>query len=208
MKYQINDSYIDDIPSAVLYRQTMDHYPKSAIGCFITSDNWDEQALLDLKKKSEAWFLVGLQIDDSEFERLDIIEGIIRCQLDEVNDVIKLLDVKSASTIIGIDIVDIKNLFELGYSFQFIQVSATNESELHVGKVATQRLISQLAKVHHIKGLLVTVKSAGSPSLATIAYISESVENSSFTDDEFIYYSSIMTDKPNYFLLKTIYAVA
>ena len=85
MKYQINDSYIDDIPSAVLYGQTMDHYPKSAIGCFIISDNWDEQALLNLKKKSKAWFLVGLQIDSSEFERLEIIEGVVICQPEDVN---------------------------------------------------------------------------------------------------------------------------
>lgn len=54
MKYQIDGSYIDDIPSAVLYRQTMDHYPKSVIGCFIISDAWDEEALIELKEKSEA----------------------------------------------------------------------------------------------------------------------------------------------------------
>ncbi|WP_201634060.1 hypothetical protein, partial [Psychrobacter immobilis] len=70
MKYHIDDSYMDDIPSAVLYRRTMDDYPKSTIGCFIISDNWDEQALLDLKDKSEAWLLVGLQTADSEFEDL------------------------------------------------------------------------------------------------------------------------------------------
>ena len=206
MKYQIDDSYIDDIPNAVLYRRTMDHYPKSAIGCFIISDNWDEQALLELKKKSGAWFLVGLQIDDMDFERLDIIEGIIRCQPDEVNDVINLLDVNSASTIIGIDVVDIKSLFDICNSFQFIQASATGESESDVVKAATKRLVSQLAKARHIKGLLVTVKSVESPSLATIAYISESVENSSFIDNEFIYYSSIMTDKPDCFCLKALYA--
>ena len=103
MKYQIDDSYIDDIPSAVLYRQTMDHYPKSTIGCFVITDNWNGQALLELKKKSGAWFLVGLQIDDMDFERLDIIEGVIRCQLDEVNQVVKLLDI-SPRSLIGIDI--------------------------------------------------------------------------------------------------------
>jgi len=39
MKYQIDDLYIDDIPSAILYRQTMDHSPKSAIDCFVTNNN-------------------------------------------------------------------------------------------------------------------------------------------------------------------------
>ena len=118
MKYHMDDSYIDDKPSAFLYQRIMDCYPKSAIGCFIISDTWDEEALLELKEKSEAWFLVGLQTDNSELERLDIIEGIIRCQPDEVKDVTKLLDVNAASTIIGIDVVDIKSLFECGNLFQ------------------------------------------------------------------------------------------
>ena len=99
MKYQIDDSYIDNLPNAVLYRRTMDHYPKSTIGCFVISDDWSKQALLDLKKKSEAWFLVGLQIDNSEFKRLDIMEGVVRCQLDEVNQVVKLLDISPRETI-------------------------------------------------------------------------------------------------------------
>ncbi|WP_413520368.1 hypothetical protein [Psychrobacter glacincola] len=206
MKYQIDDSYIDDIPSAVLYRQTMDHYPKPAIGCFIISDAWDEEALIELKEKSGAWFLVGLQIDDSEFEHLDIIEGIIRCQPDEVNNVIRMLNVKSASTLISIDVVDIKSLFECGNSFQFIQVSATGDSISESVKAATQQLVSQLVEVRHTKGLLVTIESIESPSLDTLSYITEAVENSSSIDDEFIYYSSSITDEPDCFRLKALYA--
>lgn len=205
MKYQIDDSYRDDIPSAVLYRQTMDHYPKSAIGCFIISDVWDEEALIELKEKSEAWFLVGLQIDDSEFKRLDIIEGVIRCQPNEVDKVIRVLDVNSASTIIGIDVVDIKSLFEYGNSFQFIQASATGESISKSVKAATQQLVSQFIKARHAKRLLVTIESIESPSLEVFSYISEAVE-ALLSNDEFIYYSSRITDEPDCFCLKALYA--
>lgn len=205
MKYQIDDSYRDDIPSAVLYRQTMDHYPKSAIGCFIISDVWDEEALIELKEKSEAWFLVGLQIDDSEFKRLDIIEGVIRCQPNEVDKVIRVLDVNSASTIIGIDVVDIKSLFEYGNSFQFIQASATGESISKSVKAATQQLVSQFIKARHAKRLLVTIESIESPSLEVFSYISEAVE-ALLSNDAYIYYSSRITDEPDCFCLKAIYA--
>ena len=164
----MDDSYIDDTPSAVLYRQTMDYYPKSAIGCFIISDAWDEEALIGLKEKSGAWFLVGLQIDDYDFERLDIIEGVVRCQPNKVDNVIRILDVNSASTIIGIDVVDIKSLFEYGNSFQFIQASATGESISKSVKAATQQLVSQLIKARHAKRLLVTIESIESPSLDTL----------------------------------------
>ena len=205
MKYQIDDSYRDDIPSAVLYRQTMDHYPKSVIGCFIISDAWDEEALIELKEKSEAWFLVGLQIDDSEFKRLDIIEGVIRCQPNEVDKVIRVLDVNSASTIIGIDVVDIKSLFEYGNSFQFIQASTTGESISKSVKAATQQLVSQFIKARHAKRLLVTIESIESPSLEVFSYISEAVE-ALLSNDAYIYYSSRITDEPDCFRLKALYA--
>ena len=205
MKYQIDDSYRDDIPSAVLYRQTMDHYPKSAIGCFIISDAWDEEALIELKEKSGAWFLVGLQIDDYDFERLDIIEGVVRCQPNEVDNVIRILDVNSASTIIGIDVVDIKSLFEYGNSFQFIQASATGESISKSVKAATQQLVSQFIKARHAKRLLVTIESIESPSLEVFSYISEAVE-ALLSNDAYIYYSSRITDEPDCFCLKALYA--
>ena len=201
----MDDSYIDDTPSAVLYRQTMDYYPKSAIGCFIISDAWDEEALIGLKEKSGAWFLVGLQIDDYDFERLDIIEGVVRCQPNKVDNVIRILDVNSASTIIGIDVVDIKSLFEYGNSFQFIQASATGESISKSVKAATQQLVSQFIKARHAKRLLVTIESIESPSLEVFSYISEAVE-ALLSNDAYIYYSSRITDEPDCFCLKALYA--
>ena len=205
MKYHMDESYIDDTPNAFLYQRIMDRYPKSAIGCFIISEDWDEQALLELKEKSEAWFLVGLQIDDMDFDRLDIIEGIIRCQPDEVKDVTELLDVKAASTIIGIDVVDIKSLFEYGNSYHFIQASATGDSELDLTKVAAHKLISQLEKVHNTKALFVGIYGVQSSPLETGSYISEAVEALFSNDDVPIYYRSSMTDEPNSFHLKAIY---
>ena len=208
MKYQIDDSYIDDTPSALLYQRIMDCYPKSAIGCFIISDAWDEEALLDLKEKSEAWFLVGLQTDDMDFDRLDIIEGIVRCQPDEVKNVTELLDVNAASTIIGIDVVDIKSLFECGNSFQFIQASATGESETDLIKVTTHNLVDQLSTARNTKALFIGMESVQSLPLEAFAYISEAVESLLSNDDASIYYRSSMTDEINTFRLKMIYALA
>ncbi|WP_413501355.1 hypothetical protein [Psychrobacter maritimus] len=206
MKYHIDDSYMDDIPSAVLYRQTMDHYPKSTIGCFLISEGWNEQALLELKDKVKADILVGLQTNYSEFERLDIVEGVIRCQPGEVNDVVELLDVRSASTIIGIDVVDIISLFEYGNFFQFIQVSATGKPESDLIKVVTYKLVSQLAKAHDTKGLFVGMQSVQALPLETMAYVIEAVEGLLSGDEASIYYSSSSTDELNAFGLKAIYA--
>lgn len=206
MKYQIDDSYIDDIPSAALYRKTMDHYPKSTIGCFVIGDAWDEEELIELKEKSEAWFLVGLQTDDNQYESLDIIEGVIRCQPDEVNDVVELLDVRSASTIIGIDVADVISLFECGNLFQFIQVSATGESESDLIKVAIHKLVIQLAKAHDTKGLFLGMQSVQALPLESMAYVTEAIEGLLSGNEASIYYSSSSTDEFNAFGLKAIYA--
>ena len=204
----MDDSYIDDTPSAFLYQRIMDRYPKSAIGCFIIDDDWDEHALLELKQKSEAWFLVGLQTDSSEFEHLDIMEGVVRCQPDEVKDVTELLDVNAASTIIGIDVVDIRILFDICNLFQFIQASATGKSESDLIKVTTHKLVNQLSTARNTKGVFIGMESVQSLPLEAFAYISEAVESLLSNDDASIYYLSSMTDEPNSFHLKAIYALA
>lgn len=138
MKYHLDESYIGDTPNAFLYQRIMDRYPKSVIGCFIISEDWDEQALLELKEKSEAWFLVGLQISDMNFDRLDIIEGIVKCQLEDVNQVVKLLNI-SPRGLIGIDVIDIKSLFEREKSYKFIQTHITDGFEIDMVKKQPMR---------------------------------------------------------------------
>lgn len=205
MKYQIDDSHIDDIPSAVLYRQTMDHYPKSAIGCFIVSDGWDDQTLLELKERIGAYFLVGLQTDDNEFERLDIVEGVVRCQPDEVNQVVKLLNISSRG-LIGIDVNDIKKLFEREKSYKFVQTHITDGFETDMAKKAANELVGHLPKNLNIKGLLLGMESSESPSLDTTSYIVGFVEKNVMADDLYNYYCTSMSDKPNSFRLRAMYA--
>lgn len=206
MKYQLDESKVDDIPCVALYRPNKGHYSPSVIACFMINDGWNEQALLELKDKAEADILIGLQTDDHKYERLDIIEGIVRCQPDEVNDIIALLDVKSASTIIGIDVADVISLFECGYSFQFVQASATGEHEFDMIKTATHKLISLLAKAHSTKGLFVGMQSLQGLSLESLAYVTEVIEGLLSNSAASIYYSSSMSDELNNFRLKAIYA--
>ncbi|WP_299184948.1 hypothetical protein [uncultured Psychrobacter sp.] len=206
MKYHLNDSKLEHVSCAALYRSNTEYFPPAVIACFIISDGWSEEALLELKEKVKADILVGLQTDDHKYESLNIIEGVIRCQPDEVNDIIKLLDVRSASTIIGIDVTDVISLFECGNFFQFIQVNATGEPELDLIKVATHKLVSQLAKAHDTRGLFVEMQSVQALPLESMAYVTEAVEGLLSGDEASIYYSSSSTDEFNTFRLKAIYA--
>ncbi len=205
MKYHLDESYIDDTPNAFLYQRTMDRYPRSAIGCFIISEDWDEQALLELKQKSEAWFLVGLQINDMDFDRLDIIEGIVRCQPEDVNQVVKLLDI-SPRGLIGIDVNDIKNLFEREKSYKFIQTHITDGFDTDMAKKAANELVGHFPKNLNIKGLLLGMESSESPSLDTTSYIVAFIDKNVMADELYTYYCTSISDEPNSFHLKAIYA--
>ena len=207
MKYHMDQSYIDDTPKAFLYQRIMDRYPKSAIGCFIISEDWDEQALLELKQKSEAWFLVGLQINDMDFDRLDIIEGIVRCQPEDVNQVVKLLNI-SPRGLIGIDVNDIKNLFEREKSYKFIQTHITDGFDTDMAKKAANELVGQFPKNLNIKGLLLGMESSESPSLDTTSYIVAFIDKNVMADELYTYYCTSISDEPESFRLRAIYAEA
>lgn len=206
MKYQFDNSKIDDDPCATLYRSDIECFPPAVIACFIISDGWNEQALLALKEKVKADILVGLQTDGNKYERLDVIKTVIKCRPDEVNDVVELLDVKSASTIIGIDAVDIISLFEGGSSFQFVQASASGEPKFDMIKTATHKLIDLLTKAHDVKGIFVSMQSAQSLPLESMGYVTESVEELLSGGGSSIYYSSSITNEFNTFRLKAVYA--
>ena len=205
MKYHLDESYIDDTPNAFLYQRIMDRYPKSVIGCFIISEDWDEQALLELKEKSEAWFLVGLHINDKDFDRLDIIEGIVRCQPEDVNQVVKLLNI-SPRGLIGIDVIDIKSLFKREKLYKFIQIHITDGFETDMAKKAASELVGQFPKNLNIKGLLLGMESSESPSLDTTSYIVACIEKNVMADELYTYYCTSISNEPESFRLRAIYA--
>lgn len=208
MKYQINNLNLKVVPAATLYRPNMTHFSPAIIACFMMSDDWNEQALIELKEKTDAYLLMSLQTEGNEFESLDIIDGIIKCQSNEVEEVIKLLDVKSATTLIGIDVVDIHSLFRCKRPFKFMQASATGDSESDFIKTSTQQLASQLSNTGNIRGLFVNIESNESLALDDFSYIAETIEAPSFYSDIEIYYSHSITDEPNCFRLRALYTEA
>lgn len=207
MKYQLDESYIDDTPNAFLYQRIMDRYPKSVIACFIISEDWDEQALLELKEKSGAYFLIGLQIDNNEFKCLDIIGGMVKCQPEDVNQVVNLLDI-SPRGLIGIDVIDIKSLFEREKLYKFIQIHITDGFETDMAKKAANELVGQFPKNLNIKGLLLGMESSESPSLDTTSYIVAFIEKNVMADELYKYYCTSMSDEPESFRLRAMYAEA
>ena len=73
--------------------------------------------------------------------------------------------------------------------------------------MTTHKLVNQLVKARKTKGLFMGMESVQSLPLEAFAYISEAIEEL-LSDDTSIYYSSSITDEPNFFHLKAIYALA
>ena len=197
-----------EVSVAALYRPNIDHFSPSIIGYFMTRDDWNEQTLLALKEKARADFLVGIQTDESEckylFKHLDVIKGIIRCQPDDVEDVIKLLDVYSPRYHICLNAYDIKSLFECSHSFRFIQTIATGDCASGLIEKATQQLVCKLPSAANIKGIFVNPECSQSLSLDELSHISDAIE-SSYHGKE-LYYSQSFTDESMSFRLRAMYA--
>ena len=68
--------------------------------------------------------------------------------------------------------------------------------------------MNQLSTARNTKGVFIGMESVQSLPLEAFAYISEAVESLLSNDDASIYYLSSMTDEPNSFHLKAIYALA
>ena len=100
MQVDIVSSSNRDITIAALYRPNMEYFPPSIIGCFVVSDDWNKKALSELQETVGADFLVGLQTKENSskhlFEHMDIVKTTIKCQPDQVDDIIQLLDIYSS----------------------------------------------------------------------------------------------------------------
>lgn len=200
-----------EISVAVLYRPNQQEFPPTVIGYFIINDEWDEQTLLKLKQKVGADFLVALQTDDNNdnpFEHLDIVKCVIRCQLSEVDEVIKLLDIYSPRYgLLCLNVYDIKDLFERSNSFKYIQVSANGDSKLDSMKEATQQVVDQLLEASNINAIFVNAESEEAATLDEMHYLSKSIEGILSGDNvEEPYYGYSICDEPKSYRLRAIYA--
>lgn len=194
-----------DIPNALLYRPNMEHYHSSVIACFCMSDGWNEQTLLELKERTGAYFLVGIQTTTSKAESFDIVEGIVKCQPENIQQVIELLDI-SPRGLIGIDVIDIQYLFKISYEYKFIYSCVTDASSLDLEKTTVNNLINQLPKSISVKGFLVGMETSDSIPLNTATHIIKTLEKGIVADDLNKFYCTSMTTNPHSFCLRMIYS--
>lgn len=91
-RYRNNELWIKNIAFTKLYTPQMSEYDLSRYGFFLISDNWDEKALIDLRFKTAPEFLLGLQTTEKTIKQFDVVDGIIICQPNEVQQVMNMFE--------------------------------------------------------------------------------------------------------------------
>lgn len=200
------DIWLDSIPITNLYLPLAKEYCLSEFAFFLIDDDWDEQSLIDLKDTTGASFLFGLQTTSKHIDKLDVIDGIVVCQHDEVQQVMKVFEVTSnrSGNLITTDFNDLKKVLQLTKPAQFIQATTMSANPLERAERAINKVLSQIPQDINIDFLILRVKTDGDISLEEYIVISSAFEDR-ITDDTSMWYGSDIIDTPDCCWIEAIY---
>ena len=201
-KYRNNELWIKNIAFTKLYAPQMSEYDLSRYGFFLISDNWDEKSLIDLRFKTAPEFLLGLQTTEKTIKQFDVVDGIIICQLDEVQNVMNLFET-TFNEFMGNDPTDIKKALSFSKPAKFIQASTL---EMSKSDQVLSQIIDQIPKDITIKDMMFKTESNRHFTFDEFKVISDTIDNMG-VEDEHIFYSTEVVDKPKYCWMGMIYMV-
>ncbi|WP_182407308.1 leucine-rich repeat domain-containing protein [Psychrobacter sp. GP33] len=202
-RYRNNELWIKNIAFTKLYTPQMSEYDLSRYGFFLISDNWDEKSLIDLRFKTAPEFLLGLQTTKKTIKQFDVVDGIIICQPDEVQKVMNMFET-TFNEFKGNDPTDIEKALSFAKPAKFIQASAL---EMSKSDQVLSQIIDQIPKDITIKDMMFKTESNRHFTFDEFEVISDTIDNMG-VEDEHIFYSTEVVDKPKYCWMGMIYMVS
>ena len=133
----------------------MSEYELSKFGFFLTSDNWDEKALIDLKFNAASVFLLGLQTTEKTIKQFDVVDGVVICRPDEVQRVINMFET-IFNEFAGICVTDIEKVLSFARPAKFIQA---NVMGMFKSEQVLSQIIDQIPEEITLKSLMFQVES-------------------------------------------------
>ncbi len=199
-RYRNNELWIENISFTKLYTPQMSEYELSNFGFFLTSDNWDEKALIDLKFKAASEFLLGLQTTEKTIKQFDVVDGIIICQPDEVQRVMNMFATvfKVAASLC---IEHIEEVLSFARPAKFIQASAL---EMSKSDQVLSQIIDQIPEEITVKSVMFQVESNRSFTVDELQIMADTIEKMDMKD-EHIFYNAEVVDKPKHCWMGMIY---
>lgn len=204
----MTESWLHDIAITNLYMSSMKDYALSEFAFFLIDDNWDIQSLTNIKHKTGAAFLFGLQTIIKRANKLDVVDGIIVCKPNEVKQVMEVFEVMSnrQEILVTTDFDIIKQALQFREPAQFIQATATGTDRLDRAKIAINQLLSQIPQSAIVNVVMLRVKTDSDLSIEEYNIISAAVEKR-VTDDISIWYDTSVVDTPEQCGIEAIYMV-
>jgi len=180
-----------------------------AFACVIIDDKWNEKSLLELKDKTGCISLIGILADSDKncLETLNTVDGIVRCQPDEVQAVVDLLGSDVDKGLFTSDAFDIKRLFETEGVLNFIRVcpikvQSTREEAL---KIVLDKVLEKLPKGKYFSSMVLDFH-AQNILIEELRYISDTIEPAINVNDSELSYQSTDTEDLDSIGFRVVYA--
>ena len=199
-RYRRRELVLVNISSTKLYTPQMSEYELSHFGFFLTSDNWDEKALIDLKFNAASVFLLGLQTTEKTIEQFDVVDGVVICKPDEVQRVMNMFET-IFNEFAGICVADIEEVLSFARPAKFIQASAL---EMSKSDQVLSQIIDQIPEEITVKSVMFQVESNRSFTVDELQIMADTIEKMDMKD-EHIFYNAEVVDKPKHCWMGMIY---
>jgi len=180
-----------------------------AFACIVIDDKWNEKSLLELKDKTGCMSLIGIltHSDKGCLETLNTVEGIVKCQPDEVQAVVDLLGSDVDKGLFTLDAFDLKRLFETEGLLNFIQVcpikiESTREETL---KIVLEKVLEKLPKDIYFNSMVLDFH-AQNNLIEEVRYIADTIEPAIKVNDSELSYQSTDTEDPDSIGIRVVYA--
>lgn len=203
-RYRNNELWIKNIAFIKLYTPQMSEYDLSRYGFFLISDNWDEKSLIDLRFKTAPEFLLGLQTTEKTIKQFDVVDGIIICQPDEVQQVMKMFKGVFCNEFTAIPYPDIVEALSFAKPANFIQASALGMSK---SDQVLSQIIDRIPKDITINAMMFQAESDREFTLDNFKIVVDVFDEMGIKD-EYTFYNTEVVDKPKYCWMGMIYMVS
>ncbi|WP_313597466.1 hypothetical protein [Psychrobacter sanguinis] len=213
-KIYVKNSQEQGYVRAKLYKPDIIDDTPCAFACVIINEQWNENSLLALKDKTGCVSLIGIltdsgkdDISNKRLEVLNAVDGVVKCQPDEVQAVVELLNSKPSNGLLVLDAFDIKLLFEKEGIFEFAQVhpikiESTREETL---KIVVEKILEKLSNPAYFSSILIDFN-AQDVVIEDLGYICETIESTLSVDDPNLFYQATHANNPDYMGFRVIYA--
>ena len=176
---------------------------------FLVNGDWDENELIDLKQKTVSEFLFGLQTTEKTIKQFDVVDGIIICKSNEIQQVLKMFETAFCLASIGVNYVGIdydnlRDTLSLKKPAKFIQSSAVSLSELDI---ALSRIVSQISKEISIKSFIFNFEGIRHPSFEEWDKITVPIEDK-VLDEKNLFFNAEIADKQDRCWMGVIYVAS